>query len=315
MVDKGRLLLITRGEKVDTPMEFIFPGEVRIVGRVLWFATKLPIPKPSPLISRMSNARPPLIFPWEHRSFSDLLTAERKRFGITDKNVSQIGDLLEQYLGVRMSTRTLLRYERGEAHQTPRTGVLLALIATHSLRPTNVFRLLQLWGTTKPQLSLRTLMGLKGREERRSLFDPPLAPEPIARWQQLLQQWGEWPVFVSMNYPQAAARLDNLVRLNPNKQALEFNPLITSGSVIAIDEDDAVPPQNGAIEEDAWNRPLYVLRNATETFHGYLEAGATHLALQPLPSAGRPRQTLHRSQIQVLGRIVAVASTFGITIS
>jgi len=309
IVDKGRLLLITRGERVDTPMEFVYPGQVRIIGRVLWFATKLPIPRPGPLVSRISRSQAPLILPWEHKSFSDLLAAEGMRFGITTKYVSQIGDLLEQHLGVRMSTRTLRRYERGNADHMPRTGVLLALVAIHSLRSSDVFRLLHMWRTTKPQLSLKTLMGLKGRDERRSLFDPVLVPEPIARWQQLLQQWGEWPVLVSTNYPRPTTRVDNLVRLHLDKQALEFNPIFNSGSIIGIDDDDTVPPRNGVIDGDAWNRPLYAFRIATETLHGYLETGATHLAIQPNPSAGRPRRSFHRNQIRVLGRIVEVVST------
>ena len=293
---------------MDTPMEFVFPGEVRVIGRVLWFATKLPTPRPHPLVLRISRNRAPLIFPWEHRSFSDLLAAERMRFGITDRYISQIGDLLEQQLGVRLSTRTLLRYEKGDVYQIPRTGGLLALLAVHSLRPTDVFRLLHRWEPAAAQFSLTSLLGLKRTEEPRSSFDPPPSPEQTTQWNQLLRQWKEWPLLLSMNHQQISTQVDSLVRLNPAKQTLELNPMINSGSVVAISDVERALPRNGVFEEEAWNRPLFVFRHEAETQYGYLEAGSMHVALQPHPSAEKPRRLLNRKQIEVLGKITGIAS-------
>ena len=72
-VDRGTLLLIADRQNVGTRLEFTFPGEARIVGRVVFFVTRLPIPKPHPLPHRNTDDNVPLLFPWEHTSFPALL--------------------------------------------------------------------------------------------------------------------------------------------------------------------------------------------------------------------------------------------------
>ena len=84
--------------------------------------------------------------------------------------------------------------------------------------------------------------------------------------------------------------------------------MINSGSVVAISDVERALPRNGVFEEEAWNRPLFVFRHEAETQYGYLEAGSMHVALQPHPSAEKPRRLLNRKQIEVLGKITGIAS-------
>jgi hypothetical protein len=307
MVDQGRLLLITDGQKVDTSQEFLYPGQVRIVGRVISFATRLPIPESQLIIHRKSQSKAPLVFPCEHLSLSALLSVEKRRFGFTEAHFNDIGGVLEEQLGVRVSARTSRRYERN-GKSMPRTAVLLALAAVHSLRPSDVLRLLKLWRPEGQHYSLASLVGVQRLNELPSSFDPPSAPEPETQWQELLEQWGEWPTLLSMTIPRLADRQHGLLRLNPSRRFPSLSPMIRSGSFAVLNEDDISPPRNGSGERDVWNRPIYVVRFQGETLCGYLDGSDTHFALQPHPLAGLPRLRFPRSRAQILGRVVALAS-------
>lgn len=307
VVDRGRLLLLTPPQRVDTPQEFVYPGQVRIVGRVVSFATRLPVPMPEPIFPRRAQVDTPLIFPWEHTSFSALLQAEEQRFGITDAHLHSTRNVLEEQLGIRLSSRTVRRYKHGGKHM-PRTSALLALIAVHSLRPTDAFRLLKLWSPMGHQLSLTTLIKARNANELAFSFEAAPAPNPAMQWQQLLERWGEWPNLLSMTFPHLAILRDNLLRLCPDRQFRGLDPLIRRGSVILLDQGDISPPRNGEAHQEAWNRPIYAVRCNGETHCGYLEASTTHFALQPLPASGVPRLVSPIGQVQVMGRVSAVAS-------
>jgi hypothetical protein len=306
-VENGRLLLITEGQGLLTRQEFAYPAEVRIVGRIVSFATRLPIPKHEPSPSRTAHNDMPLSLPWEHRSFSALLRAERLRFDITETHLNRVADVLEEQLGVRLSARTLRRYEHN-AQQLPRTAILLAIMAVYSLRASDVLRLLQLWPAGARKLSLTTMMRASKTAELPSVFDPAPMPEPAAQWQELLEQWGEWPRLLSMTVPYLASQQDSLLRLNRISRFRGLDPLVGGGSVVLFDDRDISPPRNGSLERDGWNRPIYVLRYSGEASCGYLEASATHFALQPHPASGVPRLIFPHGQVQISGRVTAVAS-------
>jgi hypothetical protein len=307
IVDGGRLLLIADRQKVGTRLEFTFPGEARIVGRVVFFATRLPIPESHPLPHRNTDDNVPLLFPWEYTSFPALLKAEKLRFGITEAHLKGVAEVLEDQLGVRLSSRTLRRHEH-TAEQLPRTAILLALIVTHSLRPSDVLRLLRLWPHGAKQLSLTTLMRASKATDLPSAFDPAAIPEPAAQWYELLGEWGEWPSLLSMTFPYLASQQVNLLRLNPIARFRGLSSLLGDGSVVMFNDQDTFPPSNGAIGPEGWNRPIYVLRHSGDALCGYLELNATHLALQSHPTSGIPRLIFPRGQVQILGRVIAVAS-------
>ncbi len=306
-VEGRRLLLITEGQGVGTRQEFAYPGEVRIVGRIVSFATRLPIPKREPIPSQTARDNTPLLLPWEHTSFSDLLRAERLRFDITEAHLNRVADALEEHLGVRLSARTLRRYEHN-AQQLPRTAILLAIMAMYSLRPSDVLRLLQLWPAGARQLSLTTMLRASKPAELPSMFDPAPVPEPAAQWQELLEEWGQWPSLLSMTFPHLASQSDGILRLNRSRRFRGLDPLVSGGSVVFFDEQDISPPRNGNWEREGWNRPMYVLRHSGEASCGYLEASATHFALQPHPASGVPRLIFPHGQVQISGRVTAVAS-------
>jgi hypothetical protein len=308
VVEKGRLLLITRGQKISTRQEFEYPGEARIVGQVVSFACKLPAPALGPLASDLTWSREtPLLLPWEHASFSSLLTAEKLRFGITEAHLTRLAPILKEQLGFALSSRTLRRYDRNE-NTSPRTAVLLAIAAVLSLRPSDVFRVLKMWSPTVQQLSLTTLLDVERAVDLPLPFDAPPRPEPFNQWNELLEQWGEWPSLVSMTFPRLGTGQEHFLRLSQTRQFGGLHPIIGDGSIVDIDDQDVQPPKNGRNEQEGWNRPIYALRHRGGILFGYLESDETHLALQPHPLAGVPRILFSRAGVQILGRVTAIAS-------
>ena len=304
----GRLLLITRGQKIGIRQEFKYPGEARIIGQVVSFASLLPTPTLGPIVPRSTWPEDtPLLFPWEHTSLSSLLTAERQRFGITEAHLHRLAPFLEEQLGVALSSRTLRRHEHN-GNKSPRTAILLAIAAVLSLRLSDIFRVLKLWGPTVQQLSLTTLLGVEKTIELPHSFDAPPRPEPFALWNRLLETWGEWPRLISMAFPGLGNRQEQILRLSQTRRFGGLRPLIRDGSIVSIDGHDVNPPKNGILEHEGWNRPIYALRHRGETLCGYLESDETHLALQPHPLAGVPRFLFPRTGVQILGRVTAVAS-------
>jgi transcriptional regulator with XRE-family HTH domain len=307
VVDKGRLLLLTTGQRVCVPQEFAYPSEARIAGRVLFFATSLSIGRSESIDPHMPRSDTQLVFPWEQTSFAALLTAERRRFGITEVRLNTMVDALEEHLGVGLSARTLRRYEHN-GKLSPRTAALLAMVAVLSLRPSDVLRLLRLWNPGVQQFSLTAMMKAEKADQLTSMSNPASAPAPTDQWHRFLEEWGEWPLLLSTAFPDFAPHRHGILRMGQDPSFQGLNPLIRSGSIVQFDDHDITPPKNGRADPQFWNRPIYVVRHQGEILCGYLEASATHVALQPHPLAGVPRMVFHQKQIQIMGRAIAVAS-------
>jgi len=176
------------------------------------------------------------------------------------------------------------------------------------LRSTDVLRLLKLWGPATTQFSLTTLLSVGNADNFPVAFDPVSTPEPSSQWQKLLDEWGEWPTLLSMTFPHLAEQQDSLFRLNSDGRFRGLSPLFRSDSFVMIDSRDIAPPRNGDIDQEPWNRKIYVLRQQGDILCGYLECNETHIALQPHPLAGVPRLIFRRNGAQILGRVIAVAS-------
>lgn len=308
VAEKGRLLLITRGQKIGIRQEFEYPGEARIVGQVVSFAAKLPAPALGPLVSNLIWSKDtPLILPWEHTSFTSLLKAETVRFGITEAHLTGLAPLLKEQLGVALSSRTLRRYQR-IGNTSPRTAVLLGIAAVLSLRLSDVFRVLKMWGPTVQQLSLTTLLDVDRAVDLPSSFDAAPRPEPFNQWNKILEEWGEWPSLISMAFPRIGTRQEHFLRLSQARQFGGLRPIVGDGAIVHIDDQDVHPTKNGGNEQEGWDRPIYVLRHRGETLIGYLESDETHLALQPHPLAGIPRILFPRARVEILGRVTGIAS-------
>jgi hypothetical protein len=307
-VRQGRLLLITEDHNYAGPHEFFYPGEVRIVGRVTSFGVRLPLAVPSFALSQRTYRPAPLILPWEHRSLPELISAERQRFGITEAHLTRASEILESHLGASVSARTLRRYEQ-EKERVPRTAVLINLALIHSLRLTDVLRILNLWTDESQHYSLNALMSARTFDDLPTGYPPAEPPDPVTRWQPLLDEWGEWPTLLSMAMPNLGEWGHHILRINQSTWFKGLDPLIAPHSIVVLDELKVSPPLHTENHKQNWDRPIFALRHEDRAFCGYLEAHGANLVLLPDSAAsGTPRMTFRRNQVQILGKVAAVAS-------
>jgi hypothetical protein len=307
-VRQHKLSIITDDRDYAGPHEFLYPGEVRIVGRLTSFGVRLPLTEPSPTLPRRSYKPAPLILPWEHSSLRNLISAERQRFGITEAHLARTSEILESRVGANVSARTLRRYEQ-EKERMPRTSVLIGLALIHSLRFTDVLRMLNLWTDETQYHSLGALMSAQTFDDLPLGYPMAAAPDPVVRWQALLDEWGEWPTLLSMAMPNLGKWGHRILRINQSAWFKGLDPLIAPHSVVVLDELKVTPPSHTENHRHNWDRPIFALRHEGKTFCGYLEAHGTNLVLLPHPSAsGTPRMVFRRRQVEILGQIVAVAS-------
>lgn len=307
-VRKGRLLIITQDRSYSGPKEFRYPGEIRIVGRVASFGVRLPLAKPTSVLPPRTYKPAPLIFPWEHNSFATLMSIERKRFGITEAHLKRANEIFESRLGTTVSARTLRRYEH-EKDRVPHTAVLIGLALIPSLRFTDVLRTLGLWTDESEYYSLAALMNATTHDDLPTVFPEAAAPDPVARWQPMLDEWGEWPTLLSMAVPDLRKWGHRILRIDQSAWFKGLDPIVAPHSVAVLDELNLTPSSLEEKHQYNWDRPIFALRHERRTICGYLEVDGPNLALIPHPFAsGVPRMNFPRRHVQILGRIAGVAS-------
>jgi len=187
--------------------------------------------------------------------------------------------------------------------------VLIGLTLMNSLRFTDVLRIAGLWTDESQHYSLDAMMSATTFDDLPRGFPPAAVPNPIARWQSWLDEWGEWPTLLSMAMPDLGQWRNRILRINQSAWFKGLDPLIAPHSVVVVDKLKVAPPSHAENHRHNWDRPIFALRHEGKTFCGYLEAHGTNLVLLPHPSAsGTSRMVFRRRQVEILGQIVAVAS-------
>ncbi len=308
VVHHGRLALITRTHEYSGPHEFFYPGEIRIVGKAVSFGVRLPLSGSFDDLPRYAHRPAPLVLPWEQTSLSGLIAAERMRIGITEAHIKRANEILEDRLGAGISARTIRRYEH-ETGKIPQTATLLGLALTHSLRISDVLRVLDLWSDESQSYSLAMLMNARTRADLPNGFQTARVPEPASSWQPLIDEWGEWPTLLSMAIPDLGSWGHRILRINQSDYFKGLDPLVVPHSVVVLDERDKTPPRQMEKRHQDWDLPIYALRHDGKTYCGYLEGDGTYLVMPAHPAAGSlPRRVFRRIQAQILGRVIGVAS-------
>ncbi len=307
-VERGWLSLIAPARSYTGPQEFLYPGDVRIAGRVGSFGARLPVPAVADDCSSRRHKAAPLILPWEQPSFADLVASEHLRFGITETMLNRANEILEDRIGTGISARTIRRYETG-GEKIPQTSTLIALALLHSLRMRDVLSSLDLWSDEESSYSLAMLMNTKRAADLPSSFQSARAPQPASAWEPLMDEWGEWPTLLSMAIPDLSAWGHRILRINQSDYYRGMDTLILAHSVAVLDVSDRNIPARAGSSKIDWQRPIYALRYDGKTYCSYVEGDSSHLFLTPHPSAGTiPRLIARRAQAQILGRLIGIAS-------
>jgi hypothetical protein len=307
-VQDGRLFLITKNGNYAGQHDFLYPQEIRVVGRISSFSLGLPIRMTETAASVPQGKRAPLILPWEHNSLQTLLNAERTRLGVTEAQVRRASGYLRSAFGISLSPRTLRRYEH-QRHTLPNTGVLLAMTIVNSLRFTDVLKAANLPFDDMQSYSLEALLKAKASEELPRLPNRAISPTPADLWQLLLRDRHEWPTLLSMAFPNPRRLEYQVLRIRQSSIFKGLDSLIRPGSIVLLDESTKLPNTHPHRRLQDWERPVYALQHKTHVLCGYLDYDGTHVSLVPHSQSGSiPRLTFLKHQVQLLGAVIGVAS-------
>jgi hypothetical protein len=286
--------------------EFLYPGAVRIAGRIRMFALDLPVPeyrRLSLLPERQQGAD--LILPWEHRSRDQLLATKHRRFRRSKEEERFIHDVLKRELHAKLSGRSERRY-RSPTPSEPHVNALIHLTVAHTARYTDALRAAGSLRSDKGRFSLELLLKARRIEDLLDRPDSAQAPTPTDVWEGLRKTWVEWPPLLSMKFPHLQKWDERIIRLADGCNISGLEPSIRPGSCVLLEEAPAIPDRRSEVTKAGWSRPLYVLRKGMKTFCGYLEREGDQYALHS-DAGGEAKIMFRADELSSLRRVAGIA--------
>jgi hypothetical protein len=306
-VSRGKLILLASGRRPNGPYEFAFPEDVRIAGRVQMFALGLPLPD-YPLLHSlpMSEQNAPLILPWEHSSMDQLFTTKHRRFRRSRQDLPRIQEMMESIFHTTLSRRTERRYRRPTASM-PHVDALIRLSVMHLTRYTDALRVQRPIPSDRGRYSLDTLLKARHLADLSEISRRPDTPVPKDRWMALRKNFVEWPMLLSLRFPQLRS-LDDRVVLLPQGSVLQgVDPPISPGSLILLEEISGIADIQSDTAKSGWGRRLYAFRRDTDLRCGYLDKNEdSYILLVGSHDAGEAI-SIPQDEIHQLSRISGVA--------
>lgn len=286
--------------------EFLYPGAVRIAGRIRMFAMDLPAPEyPTLSLLPESQQSADLILPWEHRSRDRLLATKHRRFRRSKEQERLIDDVLKAELHANLSGRSERRYRRPTSSE-PHVNALIHLTVAHTARYTDALRAGGFLHSDKGRFSLDSLLRATRIED---LMDQPhsaLSPTPADVWEGLRREWVEWPPLLSMKFPHLRRWDERILRLAEGYAISGLDPSVRPGSWILLEQLSAIPNMRSEATKTGWARSLYVLRKEMGYFCGYLEREGEQYAI--VSDAGGEAKIAFRSdELPSLNRVAGIA--------
>jgi hypothetical protein len=271
VVTGGKLLLLVSGRRYTGPQEFAYPKDVRIVGRIRMFALGLPTPDhPSLQSLPISEHGAPLVLPWEHTSMDRLFTAKHRRFRRSRHDVPRIQEIMESIFHTRVSGRTERRYRRPTS-SLPHVNALIQLTVTHLTRYTDALRVHRPTLSDRGRYSLDTLLNTKHLEDLPTTARRPPLPFPRDRWIALRKEFVEWPMLLSLRFPQLRSLDERVVRLPQGSSIQGIDPPISPGSLVLLENIPGVREIQTNTTKTGWSRRVYALRRGENLLCGYLD--------------------------------------------
>lgn len=306
MVSNGRLTLLPYSHRYIGRHEFLYPQDVRIVGKVRGFAAHLPIPL-TQVESRRARSKAPLVLPWEQPSLSALLRTEGLRLGLNAQELERANQVLKPLIGITLSKRTLRRYQHG-AETNPSTGILVALSLIHSVRFHDVLRLLGLLRDESKSYSLSTWLRATNIDDLEAAHGNAIVPTPLTAWDLLKKEWLEWPMLLSIMVPNLRKLEDRLLWIQQDEIFPGLSPFVRPGAIALVNELNGLPDTSSDRNQRTWERSIYAIRHREDIICGYLECDDEHVTLIPHPRSPARRISFLRRQIEMIGKLIAVVS-------
>jgi hypothetical protein len=307
VVTQGKLLEFVLPQNYTVYQMFAYPEEVRIAGRIRFFALSLPVPD-YPLLSSLpsSQQNAPLILPWEHTSMDRLFATKHQRFQRSTQDHARIREALEGIFHTRLSARTERRYRRPTS-SLPHIDALIHLSVASVARYTDSLRAHQSLPSDLGRHSLQTLLNAMQPADVPDFYRSALLPTPGDIVQELRNKFVEWPTLLSAMFPQFRFWGKQVVWLSRDINLNGLDPALSRGSLMVLEKVWGIPDTRSDAKKAGWSRPLYALRRGREIFCGYLEKDGDQFAL--LGEALRAGETItfRRDEFAQLSRVGAVA--------
>jgi hypothetical protein len=308
LVSRGKLYLTLPDRSYSGPLEFAYPGGVRIVGRIRMFAVGLPIPStPSTQNLPQADQSAPLVLPWEQRSLASLLRTEDRRFRRPSAERQQVRGILEGLFRAKVSSRTERRYRQATT-SSPHVNVLMQLCLERVTRYIDALQSLGFSHSDRNRYSLETLLETGSLNDLPRLFPKARTPTPEPRWVSLRQEWGEWPVLLSSIFTNPPTSAHLFLRLQQNDTFQGLEPLVPPGAVLMLETARDIPDTRSDHRLMDWNRPIYVLHKGKQIYCGYLEVDHRSYTLVAHPQKRTASLTFHVSELDGISKVIAIAS-------
>ena len=303
---RGKLQLFSSGRTYLGREEFLYPGAVRIAGRIRMFAMSLPAPE-FPFLCALPHTQQgaDLILPWEHRSRDSLLATKHRRFRRLKEQEEFIRDTLKAELHAKVSGRSERRY-RSPTSSEPHVNALLHLTVAHAARYTDSLRAGGSLRSDKGQYSLEALLKAQRIEDLSIQQRSVHSPIPSDVWEELRREYVEWPPLLSLKFPQLRQWDEKVIRLAEGSAISGLEPSIRPGSWMLLERTSAIPDMRSEVTKTGWARSLFVLRRGMESLCGYLEREDNQNVLLP-DTSGRAKIAFTMDELPSLSRVAGIA--------
>jgi hypothetical protein len=271
VASRNRLILLNSGQGYGRQRDFAFPAHARIAGRVRMFALGLPLSIESSLHDLpISGIRAPLILPWEHSSMEQLFSTEHVRFQRPPDEGLKLRDTLRAVFNNDFSERTERRY-RSATRSKPHVDTLIQLSLSNFTRYTDALRTNNAIWSDRNRFSLQTLLRARHLPDISPIESEVPMPEPQQVWRDRLQDYGEWPSLLSLEFPHLAAMGGTVVRVAHAVPLPGTESAISAGTFFALEKIGELPPTVSGTVRSGWACPLYVLQRKQDLLCGPLD--------------------------------------------
>ena len=307
VVTRGKLRLFSSSKTYLGREEFLYPGSVRIAGRIRMFALSLPAPEYRSLRSLPEcRTYADLILPWEHHTRDRLLATKHKRFKRPENEELFIRNFLRAELEAKLSGRSERRYRRPTSSE-PHINALIQLTIAHIARYTDVLRAGGSLISDKGRFSLDPLLNASRLEDALMLRRNAHLPTPSDVWDAYRQEFVEWPPLLSIKFPKLRRWDDQIIRLANGATVNGLDPAIGPGSWMLLEKTPKIPDPRSDQRKFGWSRPLYVFRKGLQICCGYLEREGDQYALLVNSSDGGSKFSFHAEGLSFLSYVAGVA--------
>jgi hypothetical protein len=303
---RGKLHLFTSERTYLGREEFLYPGMVRIAGKVRMFAMTLPMPEYPYLHALPYSQSAALILPWEQPSRESLLSTKHKRFRKSKEQEQMIRDVLRSELHAKLSERSERRYRSGTSSE-PHVNALLHLTVAHTARYTDSLRAGGFLRSDKGRFSLGSFIGATRIEDLVARSQETDSPTPHDVWDRLRREFVEWPRLLSMKFPNLKEWDERVVRLADGSAIGDLKPAISPGAWLLIEKVSAIPDSEREIKKTGWSRPLYLLRRGMEVLCGYLDKDGAKYALLFDKKGQATKAVFSSDELPRLHRVAGIA--------